>query len=168
MKLKPLDSPEVIELVVGWLAPKENYQWLDFGDGKRVPTPAWLKIMTQKGTEVLRVFTSDLNGVPIGVVGLSNVDHIFKIATLWGVLGDKSYARQGYTTRALSKMLTLGFTELGLHTVNNWVVDHNFSIRIMKHLNFRFVGRLRQCHVIDGVRYDRLLFDLLASEHKEI
>lgn len=168
MKLNLLDDSKIIELVAGWLARKENYQWLDFGDGKRVPTPAWLKIMAQRDTDVLRVFTPDIDDTPIGVVGLNNVDRHFKTATLWGMLGDKSYARQGYTTRALSKMLTLGFQELGLHAVNNWVVEHNFSIHVVEHLNFRLVGRLRQCHVIDGRRYDRLLFDLLASEHKEI
>ena len=26
---------------------------------------------------------------------------------------------------------------------------------------------MRQCHYIDGCPYDRLLFDLLAKEHKE-
>src|SRR2546429_4618331 len=31
MKLLPLNRPELFELVAGWLASKENYQWLDFG-----------------------------------------------------------------------------------------------------------------------------------------
>ena len=31
-------------------------------------------------------------------------------------------------------------------------------------LGFRYIGRQRQCHVIDGRAYDRLLFDLLAEE----
>jgi hypothetical protein len=35
MKLLPLDRPEFLELVAGWLARKENYQWLDFGNGRR-------------------------------------------------------------------------------------------------------------------------------------
>jgi hypothetical protein len=30
------------------------------------------------------------------------------------------------------------------------------------------MGRLRQCHYIDDRVYDRLWFDLLASEHEEI
>ncbi len=167
MTLKPLDSVAVIELVAGWLAQKDNHQWLDFGSGRQVPTAAGLKIMTQMQTHVLRVFTADEDDHPIGVVGLNNVDRGFRTATLWAVLGDRSYARRGYATRAVSQMLTLAFQELGLHAVNTWVVEHNPSIGVAERANFRFIGRQRECHYIDGQPFDRLLFDILASEHKE-
>src|SRR5258708_3355357 len=74
------------------------------------------------------------------------------------------YAR----TLASSKFMTLGFRDLGLHAINTWVVDHNPSLRIIERLGFRFIGRQRQCHYIDGQLYDRLLFDLLASEPREL
>ena len=168
MKLLPLDSPELIALAGGWLVRKENYQWLDFAGGKQ-PTPALLKIMAQRDTNVLRAFTADDDVKPIGVVGLSNVDRNNKTAMLWAVLGDKASARRGYAVRALSKLLTFGFRELGLHAIHSWSVDHNTSgLEVTKRLNFRFVGRQRQCHHVDGEPYDRLLFDILASEHKEI
>jgi RimJ/RimL family protein N-acetyltransferase len=69
---------------------------------------------------------------------------------------------------ATSKFLTLAFRELGLRAINTWIVDRNPSLRSLQRLNFRFIGRLRQCHVIDGKPHDRLLFDLLAAEHKEL
>jgi len=34
MKLLPLATSEILDLVAGWLAQKENYQWLDFGERK--------------------------------------------------------------------------------------------------------------------------------------
>lgn len=166
VQLKPIEGAETIELVAGWLADKSNCQWLDFGDSGRVVTPAALKIMTQRDGHVLRLFTSDQEDRPIGVVGLSNINRHFKTATLWVVLGDKSYARQGYATRACSKMLSYAFRELGLHAVNSWVVESNPSIHIVKHLNFRFMGLQRQCHSIDGQLRDRFWFDLLDCEHQ--
>lgn len=168
MKLIPVDTPDLIRLVAGWLVPKENSQWLDFGDGRRLPSPEWLTIAMQRGTYVLRIFTSDVDDAPIGVVGLGNVNPNFKTAYIWVVLGDKSYARHGYATRAMSKMLTLGFVELGLHAISTWIVESNPSIYIAQRLNFRPIGRQRQCHDIDGRPHDRLWFDLLASEHKEL
>ena len=168
MKLLPLDSPERIHLVASWLAQKENYQWLDFGDGRQLVSPEWLTIATQRGTHVFRLFTSDVDDAPIGVVGLSNVNRHFKTATFWVVLGDKSYAGRGYASRATSQMLTLGFVELGLHAINTWIVEHNPSVRVAANVNFRPIGRQRQCHDIDGRRYDRLWFDLLAPEHEEM
>ncbi len=136
MKLYPLDTPELLELVAGWLARKENHQWLDFGNGRQIITPALLKT--------------------------------FKTAMFWGAVGEKSFRNRGYSTVAGSKFLTLGFRDLGLHAINTWAVGHNQSLRIIERLGFRFIGRQRQCHYIDGRPYDRLMFDLLASEHREL
>jgi len=83
-------------------------------------------------------------------------------------LGDKSHARQGYSTRAYSKLITLGFHELGLEAINTWAVEHNVSVEIGHRANFHLIGRQRRCHWVDGKPYDRLLFDLLPSEHREL
>lgn len=168
MQLIPLDSPQLIHLVAGWLAQKENYQWLDFGDGRQLVSPEWLKIGMQRGSYVLRVFTADIDDAPIGVVGLTNVNHHFKTANIWVVLGDRAHAGRGYASRATSKMLTLGFQELGLRAIHTWIVDGNPSIHVARRVNFRPIGRQRQCHLIDGKAYDRLWFDVLAAEHQEI
>ncbi len=168
MKLLPLDTPELIELVAAWLARKENYQWIDFGNGRQILTPALLKIMAQRDTHFLRAYTGDSDAIPIGLVGLNGVDRTFRTATFWGASGDKSFRSRGYSTFASSRLLTLGFRDLGLHAINTWAVDHNPSMRTIERLGFRFIGRQRQCHYIDGRLYDRLLFDLLASEHREL
>src|SRR5207247_9873038 len=96
MKLLPLDSPERIHLVASWLAQKENYQWLDFGDGRQLVSPEWLTIATQRGTHVFRLFTSDVGDSPIGVAGLSKEDRHFKTATLWIVVAARSDADRAY------------------------------------------------------------------------
>ena len=59
-------------------------------------------------------------------------------------------------------------SELGLHSINTWVVEHNPSLRIGERLHYHYIGRQRQCHMIDGRLYDRVLFDLLASEHRAL
>ena len=167
MKLLSVDSPELLELAARWLARKENYQWLDFGGGKQVVTPALLKVMTQRDTHFLKIYTAD-DDTPIGIVGLNNVDRSFRTGTLWGATGEKAFRNRGYATYAASRFLTLAFRDLGLHTINTWVVEHNTSARVIERLNFRFFGRQRQCHCIDGRFYDRLFFDLLETEHREL
>lgn len=167
MTLEPLDTPERLGLAAAWLSEKDNYQWLDFGDGRQHVTPQWLKIALQRGTHVIRMFTSDA-GAPIGIVGLGNVNLEFSTATLWVILGDKSMGGRGYASRAVSRMLTVGFTELGLNAISTWIVEHNPSVRVAERVSFRPIGRQRQCHIIDGRAYDRLWFDLLASEHREL
>ncbi len=170
MELKPLDDPKLIETIAGWLAQKDNYQWLDFGNGRHVLSAASLRMMAQRDIHLLRAFTADDIDEAIGVTSLSNIDRTFKTALVsFCVLGNKRYAGHGYGTRALSKVLGIGFKELGIQAVNGWIVEPNqASIRMLERLNFRYIGRQRQCHYIDGRPYDRLLFDLLASEHKEL
>ncbi len=165
MKLRPIETSE-IDLIAGWLGKKENYQWLDFGGGNQTLSAISLRVLTQRDIHVIRCFTSDTNDAPIGLVALSNFARNFGTATLWYLLGDKAYAAKGYTTRAVSETLTFGFTGLGLRAVNAWAVELNLSsIRILERNNFSLIGRQRQCHLIEGRVCDRLLFDLLASEH---
>ena len=167
VKLLPLDTPDLIELVASWLARKENYQWLDFGGGRQVVTPALLKVMTQRESHFLRAYT-DEDDTPIGIAGLNSVDRTFKTATLWGATGEKSFRSRGYATFAGSMILTLAFRDLGLRAINTWVVENNPSLRLVQRLGFRPIGRQRQCHYIDDRVYDRLFFDLLATEHLQL
>src|SRR5439155_17296964 len=98
MKLLPLDTPERIELVAGWLGKAENYKWLDFGNGVQRVTSITLRIMSQRDIHVFRIYTAGDEDAPAGVVGLTNVDRNFKTASLWAVLGNKRYG--GHTTGA--------------------------------------------------------------------
>lgn len=166
MRLLPLDRPELCQLAAEWLARPENHQWLHFGPGPAI-TPALVKIMSQRDSHLVRVFTAE-HGEPIGIVGLNSIDRAFRTATWWVVAGETSFRQRGHSTLASSKLLTLGFRDLGLVAINTWAVDGNPSVRMIERLGFRFVGRQRACHYIDGRPHDRLLYDLLASEHREI
>jgi RimJ/RimL family protein N-acetyltransferase len=124
--------------------------------------------MAQRDSHFMRVYTPSGADIPIGIVGLNNLDRASGIATLWGVAGEKSFHSRGFASIAASKLLSIAFRDLGLRAVNTWVVDHNPSLRSVERIGFRFIGRQRLCHCIDGRLYDRLLFDLLASEHREL
>jgi RimJ/RimL family protein N-acetyltransferase len=166
MTLKLIGDDE-IPLVAGWLGREENYQWLDFGCGHQIVPAAQLKLMIRREIHLLRLFTPDSDESPIGLVALSNIAPAFHTATLWYVLGDKRHRGRGLTTRAVSELLTFGFAERGLKAVNAWAVgDNKPSIRVLECNHFRLIGRQRQCHSIDGRDCDRLLYDLLASEHR--
>lgn len=168
MRLRPLVTAADFELAAGWLQRKENHQWLDFGNSRGHITPTLLRIMAQRDTHFMRLYALPEDERPVGIVALNNVDRNMRTATLWAVAGEKSFRHRGWAQVAASRLLTLAFRELRLHSVNTWTVEHNASRRSAERLGFRPIGRQRQCHFIDGRPYDRLLFDLLASEHREI
>ena len=168
MQLLPLNNAASIALAADWLGREENYRWLDFGDANDALSAASLKEIAQRDIDVLRLFTPDGSDLPIGIVALSDVRQHWKMAgSVWVVLGRKRYA--SYACRAVSKVLTLGFVGLGLEAVSTWTVETNTPFRaILEQLNFKYIGRQRRRHWIDGRPYDRLLYDLLATEHREI
>jgi RimJ/RimL family protein N-acetyltransferase len=162
------DSAELFQLVTTWLGRKDDYQWLDFGEGRQHATRDWLKMAMHRQSTVLRVFTSDREYQPIGVVGFHSVNQHCATASPWVVLGEKNFARQGYATRAVAALLSHGFREMRLRSVNAWVVEDNVAINILRRLRFTEFGRQRQCHCINGRWHDRVWFDLVAGEHRDL
>jgi RimJ/RimL family protein N-acetyltransferase len=167
MELITLDSLGLAERAAGWLAEKRNRQWLDSGSGGQQLGAAGLRIMSRSDDHILRAFTSDETGEAIGLVALSSVNRDFRSALLWALLGDRRYAAKGYVFRATAAMLSLGFADYGLECINAWAVECNHaSLRILRKLNFKPIGRERGCHYIDGHPFDRLLFELQSSDHR--
>lgn len=168
MRLLPLADPVLIESACAWLADPCNARWLQFGDGTRPITPAALKVMTQRPAHLIRVFTDDTDR-PIGVVALGDIHPTFRTASVWVVLGDKALAGRHYGRRAMAECIRLGFEELQLRAITTWVVDANIpSLRMLHALGFRPIGTQRQSHVIEGRTHDRLLFDLLPGELRDV
>ena len=168
MELLPLDNDGLITLVAGWLGEERNYRWLDFGGGTQRISATMLKIMAQKDSHILRVFTDDDEGRPIGLVALGDVNPSFKTGTLWTVLGDRRYSAKGYAYRSSAAILSLGFDEYRLECIAAWAVECNHaSLRAIKKLHFKPIGRQRRSHYLDGQPFDRLWFDLLANEHRK-
>jgi RimJ/RimL family protein N-acetyltransferase len=164
MHLRPIE-PDEFELVAGWLADERNSVWMDFGAGRRSVGALGLKAMCQRDLHCLRVFLSDEDDRPVGLVALSNVDHGFRTAEVWCVLGRKSAGPQDLTVRAVAALLEHGFMAMDLQAIFAWTVEGNRgSRRLLDRLGFTQVGRRRRCHVIEGELRDRLLFDLLAEE----
>jgi RimJ/RimL family protein N-acetyltransferase len=164
MRLIALDR-EGIALAAAWLGRQENWQWLDFGAAGQALSAPVLAVMNARPLHRLRLFCPDTDSPPIGIVGLSEIHESFGTANLWYVLGDKAYGGHGHTTRAVALMVREGFDVVGLHAVTAWAVDVNVpSIRVLERTGFRRIGRQRECHVLDGRRHDRLLFDRLGSD----
>lgn len=167
MELRRLGERD-IPVVAGWMADPDNHRWLRLGPRGPAATAAALREMIRADAHLLRVFPAERGGPCVGVVGLSDIDHGFRSATLWYVLGDRPSRGRGLTSRAVRALLSEAFEHRGLFAINAWVVDGNLpSIRVLENNHFRYVGRQRLCHYLDGRPCDRLLYDLLAPEHRD-
>ncbi len=153
-----------LALVADWLGNPENFKWLHFGQGVQQLSGVSLKVMLAKKMHELRLFGENPEK-PAGVVALSDINKEFGSATLWYVLGDKSQSGKGFTTRAAKRMIAEGFDSLELESIYAWAVEENKpSVKVLTNCGFKYIGRRRKGHRIDGEYKDVLLFDLLAEE----
>ncbi len=154
--------------VATWLQNPLLNEWMDFGNGRQALNALAISIMSRSPDHFVRVVL-DAKGRLIGVFGLQQVRHPFRVAQLWGVRPMLRPPARLRNAVAMRVVLSLAFQSYNLSAVQAWAVEGNSaSIRILKELGFRACGRHRRCHLIKGVMRDRLNFDLLPEDFEPI
>jgi len=102
------------------------------------------------------------------LVGLVNVNEIVRGALQSGYLGywiGGPFARQGYMTEGLARVVRMAFGPLKLHRVEaNIQPDNTASIALVRRLGFRHEGRSTRYLKIAGRWRDHERFALLAEQ----
>ena len=110
--------------------------------------------IVEKGTDKL-----------LGTVGLHEVNHIKRKATLGIFIGDKNYRSKGYGTEAIRLILDFGFNYLNLNNIKLDLMEFNErALACYKKCGFKEYGRRRKCEFINGKYYDTIAMDILAEE----
>lgn len=103
----------------------------------------------------------------IGTLGLHNVNHFKRTATLGIFIGDKEYRGKGYGTDAIRLILDYGFNYLNLNNIKLDLMEFNERALICyKKCGFKEYGRRRKCNFINGKYYDTIEMDILSEEFK--
>jgi UDP-4-amino-4,6-dideoxy-N-acetyl-beta-L-altrosamine N-acetyltransferase len=98
-----------------------------------------------------KFFTMCVDNVPIGFMGLSNIDLTNQNADLFIAIGEDDYRGRGLGKQSLSWLLNYAFHKLKLHKVNLEVIDVNtHAIKVYKELGFVIEGRKREEVFIKG------------------
>jgi len=155
-----------IKIIKPWLIDKDNAKWLDnFFNNENLKDEQIAFFLLKKNKKIFLVL---YDTIPVGVVGLNDIDPINRSAEIWCLIGNKNYRRKGIAKTALYLTVKKAFYELDLHSVNAWVVADNVMKAGLEQLHFKTIGRQRECHMIDGTLKDRILFDILYDDFKNI
>ena len=104
----------------------------------------------------------------IGTVGLHEVDHINRTATLGIFIGNRDYWSKGYGTEAIRLILDFAFNYLNLNNIELALMEFNQrALKCYQKCGFKEIGRRRKCKFINGKYYDSILMDILAEEFNE-
>lgn len=115
--------------------------------------------------DVYRYSILEENSRLIGTIGFKELNIPSRSASLYIVIGDKSYWGKGYGTDALIVFVRFLFTQWNLHriTLDTW--DENIrAIRAYEKVGFIIEGRQREARYVYGSYHDSILMGLLRSE----
>lgn len=105
----------------------------------------------------------EIDGSPVGFVGLSFIDRIDRSAMIWYIVG--KCKGNGIASVLVNNLIQVAFQRIGLHSVYATVAGSNVaSCKVLIKNNFRRVGVRRASHRINDSYEDRLIFDLIAGE----
>jgi RimJ/RimL family protein N-acetyltransferase len=107
----------------------------------------------------------DGEGVPVGSIGLNNINNKDHNAMFGIAIGEKEYWSRGYGTEAARLIIRYGFEQLNLHRINSFAISFNErSIRMHERVGFSIEGRQREAVFRNGEYHDHVVFGLLRKE----
>jgi RimJ/RimL family protein N-acetyltransferase len=143
---KTLVLPEKLEL-------DKTYQWFE---------------KTKNDSSRFDITIETLDGVPIGVIGLKNINKNNRSALLYIVIGEKDYWGKGLGLEAELLAIHYGFKEMGLHRVLATALENNpASIRVCEKVGFVLEGTSRDDYYRDGKFYNVNKYSILRNEFYE-
>ena len=151
------------------------YQWYNDQDVNLWSSGAWpLNTLLSKDqlaekisdqSEEYRYAITDLDNQLIGTIGFKEFDIPNRSASLFIVIGNKSFWGKGYGTDALITFARFLFTQWNFHrlTLDTW--DENTrAIKAYEKAGFKIEGRQREARFVLGYYHDAILMGLLRAE----
>ncbi len=105
-------------------------------------------------------------GNPLGYCSIYGIDRVNDSAEISFLIGDSTQRGKGYGNEIVRLILRICFVDLGLNRVVASATTENVrSIKALETAGFRRVGLLREYQVVDGKKYDEVLFEMLKEEY---
>lgn len=159
-KFEKRDIPNKVK----WINDPANNAFLHYDLPLEVgKTEAWFeknKDRTDRYDAVIEV-----DGTPVGLIGLLSVDHTNKKAEYYVTLGEREYLGTGVAGRALSMMIEFAFTEMGLNRVYFYTeVDNVAAAKSCERMGFRREGLLKNDLFSKGRFVDRYVYGITKKD----
>lgn len=130
-----------IQHCVRWMNDQEITEFL----GHNLPAmeqheKKWFEKLSGKKNMIVFTITT-LEGKPIGMMGLHDINHKDQTAETGAFIGEKEYLGKGYGTDAKMQVLYFAFTELNLRKVTSQAFAFNSrSIAYLKKTGYQVEG----------------------------
>ncbi len=156
-----------IENKIKWINDSQNNTYLHY-DLPLVydKTLAWFRNKDNKTREDCVI---EFDGVPVGLIGLLQIDNINKKAEFYISMGNTTFKRKGIATRATRLLLGYAFSELRLNKVYlNVDSDNEPACNLYEKVGFVCEGIFVQDLNRKGCMIDRKRYAILANMFTQV
>ena len=149
---------------VRWINDSENNRYLHYDLPLREDqTELWFESHRNDKSRYDAVIEAD--GVPVGTIGLLNIDRKNRKAEYYIAMGERSYSGRGVAKQASELLLQYAFETLELNRVYLYTELHNLAAqKLFARIGFRQEGLLRQDVLSHGNLADRYVYALLKED----
>jgi RimJ/RimL family protein N-acetyltransferase len=110
-------------------------------------------------------FIVEVEGKPIGRIGLNNFRWRDRVASLYVFIGEPQEWGKGYGADALETILGYGFDSLNLSLIDLWTLaDNDRAIKLYMGAGFVEEGRLRDRSFKRGTYVDHIVMSITREE----
>lgn len=159
-KFERTDIPKKVE----WINDPENNQFLHYDIPLSVEkTERWFDSHLGEDTRYDAVIEAD--GVPVGTIGLLEIDKKNGKAEYYIAMGEKAFKGKGVAKDASRLILEHGFEKLGLNRIYLFTEVENLEAQMLfESAGFKKEGTLRQDIFSHGKYADRFIYGFLRED----
>lgn len=159
-KFERKDIPKKVE----WINNPENNQFLHYDIPICVEkTEKWFDSHEGETTRFDAVIEAD--GVPVGTIGLLEIDRENSKAEYYIAMGETKYKGKGVAKEASRLILEYGFKTLKLNRIYLFTEVENIAAqKLFEQVGFEREGIIRQDIVSHGKHVDRIVYGLLRKD----
>lgn len=159
-KFEKTDIPKKVE----WINNPENNRFLHYDIPITVSgTEKWFD--SHKGETCRYDAVIEADGVPVGTIGLLDIDFKNGKAEYYIAMGETSYKGKGVAKEATKQILKYGFEELELNRIYLFTESENIGAQKMfERAGFKQEGLIRQDIKSHGKYADRFVYGFLKED----
>jgi len=149
---------------VRWINDESNNRYLHYELPLEIEkTQCWFEAIRDRTDRYDAVI--EVDGVPVGLIGLLAIDQKNKKAEYYVTLGERKYLKKGISARATKLLLEYAFVELGLNRVYLYTeTDNTEATRSYEGIGFRREGLLKNDLFSKGRLVDRYVYGITKRD----
>jgi RimJ/RimL family protein N-acetyltransferase len=157
-RVEPADHPHIQR----WQNDPMVFRWMDYVHPFSLQD---IKESEERASTEGHPFIIEVEGRPIGRIGLNNFRHRDRLASLYVFVGERESWGKGYGHDAMMALLAYAFDTQNLRQVELWTLaDNERAIRMYKSCGFVEEARLRERSFIEAHYIDHLIMSINADE----